>query len=69
MGKHTGKSKKRYVDCVKDRLKLACPINGLENSSDEWKVINGFDMKYVRGRYFKERRKNPTPNEKVGNKQ
>ena len=26
-------------------------------------------MKYVRGRYFKERRKNPTPNEKVGNKQ
>ena len=41
-----GKRIKRYVDHMKDKLKLTCPIHGPGRLSYLCKVLGDFDTKY-----------------------
>ena len=52
MGKHAGKSKKRYLDHSRDQLKLTSLIFGLGQSSEQLKVLNRSDTKYAAGKPF-----------------
>ena len=55
MGIRTDKRKKRWVDRMRDRLKLTCIIHGPGHYLDELKVLNRFGNKYYKGNNFKER--------------
>ena len=55
--KRSEKRKQRYVDHLRDILKLTCLINEPVHSPDECKVLNDLDSKYTEVRTSKERRK------------
>ena len=62
-GKLDGKSKKIYIDCPRDQLKLTCLIHVPGHLSYECKVLNDFGTKHTKGRLFEKRMKEPTSNQ------
>ena len=68
MGESTGRSIKRYVDRPSGESKT-CLIHGLDNSSDECKVLGYFGAKYTVGKPTEDHINNPVPGKKFNRHQ
>ena len=62
------KRRKRYVDYPRDKSKT-CLIHGPGNSSDDFKVLNGFVSKYAKIRPTKDPVHDPVPRKKFNKNQ
>ena len=54
------KRNKRYVDHLRDRLKLTYLIHGPSHSSEHCQVLNDFGRRYYERRLFKELKQDTT---------
>ena len=64
-----GKRRKRYIDHLKDILRLTCIIHGPGNSSDECKVLVDFGTMYDKGSPTKDCRQEPASKKYFGRRQ
>ena len=68
MSESTGKRRRRYVDNQKGKYKK-CLIHAPRNLSEECKVLQDFDSKYVKSRPTKDRGNDTIPGKKFKRQQ